>query len=102
MSTTAALALTAANERQIIEAFRGLRAVNLKAARQLRELGLNDSKALRGMVAATIIRRAGPQRYFLDESVWAGRRGVAGSTAVRVAVVLAVLAAALTAFYLLA
>jgi len=92
MGVTAALALTAANERQIVDAFRGGRALSSSLARPLRELGLNDSRTLRQMVSATIIRRVGPHRYFLDEQVWAGRRRLRGRTVWRVLLVLVMVA----------
>lgn len=43
-------------------------------ARPLRDLGLKDTVVLRGMIASAVIRKAGPERYFLDEAVWAARR----------------------------
>ena len=94
MGITAALAITAADERQIVNAFRRGHALTGPLARPLRDLGLNDSRTLRHMVVSTVIRRAGPHRYFLDEKVWAGRRQLRGRTVLRVMVVLAMVAAA--------
>jgi hypothetical protein len=52
------------------------------------------------MVAALVIRRVGSDRYFLDETVWAQRRGLQGATIVRVLVAAAILAtAAALCFY---
>jgi len=98
--SAAARALLASNERQIVDAFRARRAVSIRAAQPLRDLGLNDSQVLRGMVSAAILRSAGPGRYFLDESQWAGRRQLSGRTIYRGALGLA-FALAVAAFYFL-
>ena len=94
MPITAALALTAANERQIVNAFRVQHALTGGTARPLRELGLHDSRTLRQMVESTVVRRAGPERYFLDEGTWAGRRQLQGRTILRVVLALALTAVA--------
>lgn len=78
MRISAALARTAAGELRVVSAFRKRRAVTLRAAKSLAELGLNNSPVLQTMVAETILRRAGPERYFLDEGVWAQRRSMSG------------------------
>ena len=98
MGITAALAITAANERQIVSAFRQQRALSGALARPLPELGLADSLTLRHMVLSTVIRRAGPHRYFLDEKIWAGRRQLRGRTILRAFLALVILAVA-TAIY---
>jgi hypothetical protein len=100
MGVTAALALTAANARRIVDAFRKERALNEALARPLRKLGLSDSRTLRQMVVSTIIRKAGSQRYFLDETVWAHRRQLRWRTVARTLIVIAIVAAA-AALYLL-
>lgn len=97
--SSAARALTASNEQQIVRAFRSVRAVTLRTARSLSDLGLNNSQALQKMVTATILRRAGPERYFLDEAVWASRRSMSGRNAWRIGFAL-LIAAALGALYL--
>jgi hypothetical protein len=99
MGGIVARALTAANERQIVHAFRKLRALDGSLARPLRELGLSDSRTLREMVVSTVICRAGPQRYFLDEKVWAHRRQLPWRPVARTLVVLAIVGAA-AALYL--
>ena len=73
-TSAAARAKTAANEQQIVQIFRVARAVTLRTARSLSDLGLNNSRALQHLVTVAILRRAGPERYFLDETAWAGRR----------------------------
>ncbi len=99
MSITSALALTALNERTIVKAFRAEHATTGATARRLRDLGLNHSQALRQMVAAAVLRKAGPERFYLDEGVWATRSHLQGRTVVRLAVVfVAVLAAAALIF----
>ena len=73
MSTLAPRLLTARFERQIVKVFRSQRAVSGPAALRLRDLGLKDSEVLRHLVATTIVRKAGPERYFLHEPTWAAR-----------------------------
>lgn len=94
MSITAAFTLNAAQQKQIVEAFRAKQAVNADSSKRLRELGLGNSPALKRMVATLILRKAGPDRYFLDEQVWAGKRSLSGSTAIRIALVLGLAAVA--------
>lgn len=94
MSPTASFALTAANENKIVTAFRSARALSGASARRLRDLRLGQSRALRNLVSALIVRRAGADRYFLDEEVWALRRRLKGRTVARIAVAFALLAAA--------
>ena len=74
MQTTASAALTNRYQLQIVTAFRAERALSGPSARKLRELGLKDTQALRELVTSAVIRKAGPERYFLDERVWAERR----------------------------
>lgn len=74
MHTTAPLALTNRFELQIINAFRAERAVSASSAQRLRDLGLKDSTILRGLVTCSVIRKAGPERFFLDEGAWTARR----------------------------
>lgn len=74
MRTAADHALTNRFELDIINAFRAERAVSPPSAQRLRDLGLKDTGVLRALVTSTVIRKAGPERYFLDERVWAARR----------------------------
>ena len=74
LQTTASAALTRRFQLQIIGAFRTRRALSGATARRLRDLGLRDSQALRELIAGAVIRKAGPERYFLDETAWASRR----------------------------
>ena len=96
MRLITSLALKTANQREIVDRFRSARAVTGATALPLRELRLNDSVPLRVMVAASLIRRAGPERYFLDEKAWASMRGLKGGTVLRLALGL-LLAAAVVA-----
>jgi hypothetical protein len=73
MSTIAPAILTARYERQIVKAFRSHGAISGPAARRLRDLGLKDTDHLRFLVTATILRKAGPERFFLHEATWAAR-----------------------------
>jgi hypothetical protein len=72
-AAAAALALVARREHQIVAAFREKRATSGPTARKLRELGLNDSRVFRALVTAAVIRKAGPERYFLSEAAWTTR-----------------------------
>jgi hypothetical protein len=100
MSVASVLAAKLAGVQQIVKAFRAGRAVNPAAARPLRDLGLNDSTALRQMVAATIIVRVGTSRYYLDETVWASRRRLSAATVVRTLVIIGIIAAALAVYFI--
>jgi hypothetical protein len=73
MSTLAPVLLTARGERQIVKAFRSRGAISGAAARRLQDLGLKDSQLLRHLITATIVRKAGPERYFLHEPTWVAR-----------------------------
>jgi hypothetical protein len=87
VSTLAPQLLAARYERQIVQAFRSRRAVSGPAARRLRDLGLKDTEVLRQMVRATIVRKAGPERYFLHEATWAAH----GQLSWRVILLIAIL-----------
>jgi hypothetical protein len=67
------VALLARAHRQIIGAFRAARALSGPSARRLRDLGLKDTEVFRQLISLAVIRKAGPERYFLDEEVWAAR-----------------------------
>ena len=94
MDSSAALLLAAASERRIVKAFRTGHALSGTSARHLKDLGLKDSAALKGLIVGTVIRKAGPDRYFLDERLWASRRDLEWRTVLRVVVVLGLVAAA--------
>jgi hypothetical protein len=74
MQTTAGAVLTNRFQLQIVRAFRTERALSGPTARRLRDLGLKDTEVLRGLIEAAVIRKAGPERFYLDEGVWAARR----------------------------
>ena len=96
MSVSASLALAASNARKVVGAFRSGRAVTGGSAQRLADLRINPSPTLRELIDARIVRKAGADRYFLDEELWAERRQVSGRTLARVMVVagLALLAVA--------
>lgn len=73
MSTIAPALLTARYERQIVKAFRSRGATSGPTAQRLRDLGLKDTDHLRVLVTATILRKAGPERFYLHEATWAAR-----------------------------
>jgi hypothetical protein len=80
------------DEGRIAAAFRDRGAMSGASAQPLVALGLMDSRVLRQMVAETVVRRAGPHRYYLDEGVWAGRRRMAWRNVLRTVVVIALAA----------
>ncbi|HWO88078.1 MAG TPA: hypothetical protein VNL98_02890 [Gemmatimonadales bacterium] len=94
MASTAAQAL-AASESRIVGLFRAGGALNSATAQRLQKLGLSDGKELRGLVKASIIRRAGAGRYFLSETTWATRRHLGARAMVRMLVVVAAVAVGL-------
>lgn len=93
MSTTLASdRLNARFERDIVKIFRRHWATSAGAARRLRDMGLKDTDALQGLVTATVLRRAGPERYFLHEQTWAARDHMSWSTVGRLGILLLVVA----------
>jgi len=94
MTAAAALALAARDERRIVGLFRAKGALTLGSAQGLRTLGLADSKALRTMVTDAVVRKAGPDRFFLDEAGWASRRRLNGRTMLRIAAAVGIALAA--------
>jgi hypothetical protein len=89
MKTAAGLARTARAERRIVSAFRAQGALSL-AALGLPKLGLLDGPTLNKLVADGILKKAGPDRWFLDEQTWASRRRLHGPTLLRIAMALGV------------
>jgi hypothetical protein len=73
MSTLAPVLLAARFERQIVKTFRTRGAVSGPSAKRLRDLGLKDTELLRHLITATIVRKAGPERFFLHEPTWVAR-----------------------------
>jgi hypothetical protein len=96
MSTIAPSLLTARYERQVVKAFRARKAISGPSAQRLRDLGLKDTQHLRRMVSETVLRKAGPERFYLHEPTWASRDHMSWQTVRRLAaatgVVLLVLA----------
>lgn len=86
MRVSASLALAASNARKVVDAFRAAGAVRGKSARHLADLRLNHSAALRELIQSRVVRKAGADRYFLDEDVWAQRRRLASSTVLWLAI----------------
>jgi hypothetical protein len=84
--------LAARYERDMVKIFRRHWATSAPAARRLRDLGIKDSSVLQGLLASTVLRRAGPERYFLHEPTWAARNQMSWSTLARVGVLLVVIA----------
>ena len=95
---TPAFANAVSSELLIVRAFRQERAVTIRAAKSLRDLQLHNSQILQRMVGAAILRRAGPDRYFLDERVWAGRRTLSTRSVWRVVTAAVLLTSVVAAF----
>lgn len=97
MRVSESLSLAASNARKVVSAFRAAGALSGGRALHLTELRLNNSAALRELIQAKVIRKAGADRYYLDEAIWAQRRRLAVGTILRfgVPLVLALLAAVL-------
>lgn len=95
MRASAAQVRATTGQLQVITAFRSAGALSGASARRLRDIGLNDSVTLRGMVTSEVIRRAGPERYFLDETAWAKRRQLRWRTLLRIGLVVALAIGAL-------
>lgn len=70
MDNAATVARSARVEREIVATFRRHRALSGGAALRLRDLGLVGNPVLKGMMTRYVIRRAGPERYFLHEPSW--------------------------------
>ena len=88
------MALAASNARKVVGAFRAAGAVSGGKASHLAALRLNQSTTLRELVELGVIRKAGGDRYFLDEEAWAQRRQVSARMVLRVAVPLGLALAA--------
>ncbi len=90
--TMASDRLVARYERDMVKIFRRHWATSAPAARRLRDLSLKDNEVLQGLLASGVVRRAGPERYFLHESTWAARNQMSWSTLVRLGVLLLLIA----------
>ncbi len=101
MGSTASLAsLAALNEHRVVKTFRAARALSGNTARRLADLRLTSSAALRVLLAERVIRKAGAERYFLDETLWANRRRMSGRAMARVGVAAALAAAASLVYWI--
>ena len=85
MRVSESLALAASNARKVVGIFRAAGAVNGRRAQQLADLRLNNSTALRDLIQSRVVRKAGADRYVLDEAVWAQRRRFAAGPLLRLA-----------------
>lgn len=85
-------------EHEIIKTFRKAGAKSGTTARKLRELGLVGNPVLKGLVDRNVIRRAGPERYFLDETAWQSEKGMSNTSFVRVAIAIIAIGAGLVVF----
>jgi hypothetical protein len=88
MRVSRSLAIAASRAAKVVGAFRAAGAVSGSTARRLADLRLNQSSALSELIQSRAVRKAGTDRYFLDEAVWAQRRQLATSTVLRLAIAL--------------
>ncbi len=86
MRVSPSLALAASNARKVVSVFRAAGAVTGSKARHLADLRLNNGATLRELVASGVVRKAGADRYFIDEDAWARRRRLSTRMMLRVAV----------------
>jgi hypothetical protein len=98
VARTVALERLSHDERRVAEAFRDRRALSVASAQPLVTLGLQNSRVLRQLVTTTVVRRAGPHRYYLDEGTWANRRRMEWRNVLRTVVVVALVAMATALF----
>lgn len=90
--------LTQRIEREIEETFRRHKATSAGSARKLRELGLSGSPALKGLIQESVIRRIGPERYFLHEATLRARSAMSSAALFRLALALIIVGIVLVAF----
>jgi hypothetical protein len=101
MSKMAPAVLVARNERYIVQAFRKGKAVSGPSAQRLRTLGLKDTVALQELITATIVRKAGPDRFFLHEPTWVARDHMSWHTVRLLGAGLGIIALAVLAYFIL-
>lgn len=70
----AVAAVIVAKEREIVEAFRDVGATSPDRALTLDQVGVDERIGFRRLRLHEVIREAGPDRYYLDEGVWAAVR----------------------------
>lgn len=91
MASMASNEMSARVEREIVKTFRRHGALSGTAALRLRDLGLSGNPVLKGLVTRAVIRRAGPERYYLHEPSWASESqmmaGLMGWVTLAIAVV---------------
>jgi hypothetical protein len=71
MGTAAAVAILVRREREIVAAFRAGHATSPDSATTLDAVRVPDGVALRRLRDRAVVRPAGPDRFYLDELVWA-------------------------------
>ena len=88
----AVAAIIVAKEREIVDAFRDVGAVDAASAVSIDQVGIDENIGFRRLRDHEVIREAMPDRYYLDEGVWAAvqrtRRRI-GLTFVAIAAILA-------------
>lgn len=99
MTTIAPLILTLRYQREIVRAFRQKRAISGAAARRLRDLGIRDSEVFRQLITSAVVRKAGPERYFLHEPTWAARTHLAWPLIALIAILTVGAAAGAAAYF---
>lgn len=86
MRVSGSLALAASNARKVVSVFRAAGAISGSRARHLADLRLNNGATFRELIQSGVLRKAGADRYFLDENAWAQRRQLSARMMLRIAV----------------
>jgi hypothetical protein len=58
-------------ERKVVQCFRDARATGAASAKHLDELHVRRGTGLRRLLTRAIVREVPPERFYLDEEVWA-------------------------------
>jgi hypothetical protein len=91
MGAPAVAAIMARREREIVDAFRAAGATSPATAQSYTAIGLGDSLAIKRLRNRAVIRAASPDKYYLDEEVWAAVRRARRRIATVIVSILAVL-----------
>jgi hypothetical protein len=71
---TAAVAVIARRERELVDVFRAAGATSLSTARSFGDLGVDENVATRRLRRRAVLREAAPGLWYLDEPSWEAMR----------------------------
>jgi hypothetical protein len=93
---SAAVIAILAKERSVVRSFREAGATGVASAKSLEDLHLRAGLGFRRLRERAVVRAAAPDRYYLDEEVWAAvRRGRTRLSVVLFVIMLLILAGGL-------